>query len=133
MDYQATMLPAKRDELLQRFREFVNSYPFTPPGERRLEAYVTERASAQERYHTLIEAEQRGEDITDRALRDLLPHANTEANRASGAWIVHGAMLAGDIRQWPHRRNASVDWHALGMALWRFVQRCVTTPAELSA
>lgn len=133
MDYQATMLPAKRDELLQRFREFVNSYPFTPQGEQRLDAYAAERASSQERYHALLTAEQRGEDIAERALRDLLPHANTEANRASGAWIVHGAVLAGDIRQWPSRRNASIDWHVLGAAIWRFVRRCVTTPAELSA
>jgi hypothetical protein len=132
MDYQATMLPAKRDELLQRFREFVNSYPFTLQGEQRLEAYAAERAAAQERYHTLIMAEQRGEDIAAQALRDLLPHANTEANRASGAWIVHGSMLAGDIRQWPGRRNAPTDWQILGAALWRFVRRCVTTPAELS-
>ena len=93
----------KRAEFAQRYRECINSYPFTPPGERQVLAYATERTNANQRYAEIVALSAQGADTTEAIMQGLLPHFDT----------------------------AGTDMLRVSGAVWRFVERCITDPAAL--
>lgn len=126
----ALLTPARRDEFAARYRECVNSFPFTPTGERLVLAYATERAAARARYAAIQAMVTRGEDTTDAVLLGLLPHAATPANNAHDVWITHAPAINRDLRAgWV----AAEDWPRLSAAVLRFIERCLGQPEELRA
>ena len=99
------LMPTKRAEFAQRYRECINSFPFTPQGERHVLAYAAERTKAEQQYAEILALAAHGADTTDAVMHGLLPHADTSAE----------------------------DWPRLSAEVLRFVERCVTNPAELRA
>jgi hypothetical protein len=124
---------ARRAEFAQRWRECVNSYPFTPQGERQALTYAIEGAAARARYDAVRAMAARGEDATEAVLQGFLPYADTAANRANGRWITHAPAINRDLREWFASAGwaKDEDWPRISAAIWHFVRRAVERPAEL--
>ncbi|MEJ7630986.1 MAG: hypothetical protein WKF28_00655 [Rubrobacteraceae bacterium] len=96
----------KRAEFAALFREFAEYFPDTPQGRNHIDAYGRDRMSGRENFKGIVQAAERGEDVTDRVLLELLPHADTEANRSKGAWIHVAPAVQSDVNV---GSKASVD------------------------
>ena len=130
-----TLTTERRAEFALRFRECIASYPFTPRGERLLATYAQEHTDAERRYGDLMALARRDGDITDAALRWLLPHADTPANRAADVWVSHAPTTASDPRAWLTRKGwvRAEEWPRVAAALLRFVRRAVDDPTHIAA
>jgi hypothetical protein len=95
---RAMILQSKEQEFRSLFSEFVKDYLRTTDGENHLRFYTEGRLKGRENFESVKAAHG---DITDSVLRGLLPHTNSVAHRASGAW-VHIAPSVGLI-QWDCR------------------------------
>ncbi len=131
----ASLVGERRTEFALRFRECVASYPFTPRGEGLLAAYPREHAEARQHYDALLALERRDADITDAAIRWLLPHADTPANRTRDVWRSHAPTTASDPRAWLTGKGwvRAEEWPRVAAALLRFVRRATNDPAQLAA
>jgi 5-methylcytosine-specific restriction protein B len=74
-------------------------------------------------------------DITDSVLRGLLPHTDSAAHRASGAWIHIAPTIQGDIKEWYEGAGWTrhEDWPKIAQAIFRFVEKCGGNPQSLEA
>ncbi len=82
------------------FLDFVQNYGALPIGQTHLQRYEDERRIGLENYRQVLDADQRGEDITDLVLARLLPHHDTSYNRERGAWINQVKAITRDIKPW---------------------------------
>jgi hypothetical protein len=83
----------KQDQFIELFREFAQSYPLTEDGQRHIINYAAGREIGQRNYEEIIDAADRGEEITDAVLLKLLPYADSANNRENGAWIHLARLL----------------------------------------
>jgi hypothetical protein len=118
--------PEKRNEFLKLFEEFVRSYLLMPQGEKHLASYEEGRKQARINLAGLIEAKERGEDVTEQILLKLLPYADTASNREKGLWISTAWVFMTDARK---RLEASgranrEDWPLVAGSILNFVRRC---------
>jgi len=74
----------KRDELLNLFREFVNSYLLTPEGEKHSAYYKNAREEARKNIENIKIRSNQGEDVTNEIRAKLLPYLDTLSNREKG-------------------------------------------------
>ena len=79
---------------------YVDSFVHSLEGQRHSEAYLRGAKDAGERFEAICRAADRGEDVTDRVLLGLIPHANTASNRERGAWIHVAPVVTKDMKQW---------------------------------
>jgi hypothetical protein len=110
-------------------------YLTTPAGQAHARAYPQQRASAAAAYAQLVRLDAQGVEITALVLRKLLPHSDSAAHRAQGAWISVAPAIVGDIRTWYEAAGITQagQWPAVARALWRLVRRVVETPDALAA
>ena len=129
------MLAEKRAEFIELFREFIDSYPPTPQGEDHLRHYEEEREEGRRNFEAILEAESRGEDVTDEVLMKLLPYAGSKPNLERGFWISIAPAFNGDVRKkfesagWTDQES----WPQVAKEILRFVRRCYDRPEELKA
>jgi 5-methylcytosine-specific restriction protein B len=91
------ILKSREQEFRSLFSEFVEDYFKTSDGENHLRFYDEGRSKGRENFEAVRTS--RG-DITDSVLRGLLPHTNSVAHRASGAWIHIALTIQGEIKEW---------------------------------
>jgi 5-methylcytosine-specific restriction protein B len=127
------MIENKRTEFARLFREFIDSYPSTPDGERHVAAYKEQRREGRRNFETIVKAADRGEDVTDLVLLKLLPYEDTISNREKGAWVHIAPAIRGTIRDWFQRKGwtKAEDWPRVAEAILNFVRRCNEDPREL--
>lgn len=125
---------AKRREMEGLFEDFFRDYVVTAQGREHLAAYEPARESARENFQEIVAAQEAGEDVTERVLRKLLPHADNAANREAGAWIHIAPAINGDIRTWYEARGSHRpdDWQGVAEAILDFAQRVIEDPGELA-
>ena len=127
------MLAEKRGEFIELFREFVDSYPLTSKGQSHLEHYEEEEKEGKKNFEAILQAEVRGEDVTEKVLMKLLPYEDTKANREMDYWISIASVFKVDVKK---KLEASgwtkpEDWPEVSNAILRFVRRCNDHPEEL--
>lgn len=127
------ILRSKEPEFNSLFAEFAKRFLRTPEGEDHLRFYDDGRSRGRANFDAIKAAEIAGEDITDRVLRGLLPHTNSAAHRASGAWVHIAPTIQGDIKEWFEGAGwtRAEDWPKVAQAIFRFVGSCENKPASL--
>ncbi|WP_152977506.1 hypothetical protein [Bradyrhizobium pachyrhizi] len=123
---------SKDEEFRSLFSEFAKHYLSTSEGEKHLRFYDEGRLTGRKNFEAI---KAMSGDVTDSVLRGLLPHTNSAAHRASGAWIHIAPTVQGDIKDWFEgvgwtRRE---DWPNIARAIFRFVARCADDPRSLDA
>jgi len=131
--YMDVISDRRREEFVSLFQEFIVEYPPTTDGQRHVRAYSDDQVSSRAGLDQVIEAQQRGEDITDLVLLKLLPHSNTEHNQKKGAWICIAPAVTRDVKQWFEgaKWTKKEDWPRVSEAIFRFLERCERNPSEL--
>lgn len=127
------MLAEKKAEFAGLFREFVDSYPPTSQGRSHLLHYGKEREEGNKNFKDILEAESRGEDVTEQVLLKLLPYADTKSNQEMDYWISIASVFKVDVKK---RFEAAEwtkpeDWPNVANAILHFVRRCYDHPEEL--
>ena len=129
------MLAEKRAEFIELFREFAGSYPTTPQGQFHIWHYEEERKQGRRNFEAILEAESRGDDVTDEVLMKLLPYVGSKPNREMGYWISIASVFNCDVRKkfepagWTDRES----WPEVAKEILRFVRRCYDRPEDLKA
>jgi hypothetical protein len=126
------ILQSKEQEFRSLFSEFVGDYLNTSEGEKHLRFYDEGRSKGRENLEAVRAMHG---DVTDSVLRGLLPHTNSAAHRASGAWIHIAPTIQGDIKEWFEGAGwtRAEDWPKIARAILRFVTSCADDPGSLEA
>lgn len=124
----------KRAEVARLFGECASQYFATPAGEKHLAGYAVGREEARLSFRELKAAGARGEDVTDRVLLRILPHADTAGNRERGAWIHLAPAITKDARMFFEGAGWAKpsDWPVIARAVLRLVERAEADPDALS-
>lgn len=124
------ILKSKEQEFRSLFSEFVKDYLRTLDGQKHLRLYDEARMKGRENFDSVKAA---NGDITDGVLRGLLPHTNSVAHRASGAWVHIAPTIQGDIKEWFEGAGwtRAEDWPKVAQAIFRLVASCVDDPQSL--
>ncbi len=127
------ILKSKESEFSSLFAEFAKSYLHTPEGEAHLNFYDGGRAQGRANFDAIKASNASGEDITDRVLRCLLPHTNSTAHRASGAWVHIAPTIQGDIKEWFEGAGwtKAGDWPKVAQAIFNLVASCTNDADNL--
>ncbi|WP_339036306.1 hypothetical protein WHZ78_02405 [Bradyrhizobium symbiodeficiens] len=124
------ILQSKEQEFRSLFSEFVRDYLNTSEGEKHLQLYDAGRSQGRQNLEAIRAMHG---DVTDSVLRGLLPHTNSAAHRASGAWIHIAPTIQGDIKEWFEGAGwtRAEDWPKIAQAILGFVSSCAEDPASL--
>jgi hypothetical protein len=116
------------------FREFLSSHVESQEGQTHLKRYPTNRQEGSANFRSIREAANRGEDVTDRVLLKLLPHADTTNNRKRNAWIHVAPSITKDVKQWFEGAGwvRAEDWSGVAKAVLGFIEKCEASPEALS-
>ena len=117
------------------YKEFIDSgYLESLDGVRHLMRTREGREQGRLNYGSVLEARERGEDVTDLVLLKLLPHDDTKGNRERGAWVHIAPAIQRDIKRSFEgaRWTRPEDWPAIAEAILGFVQRCNEDPQQLA-
>ncbi|MFM6139263.1 MAG: AAA family ATPase, partial [Sphaerospermopsis kisseleviana] len=127
------MLLNDQSEFTQLFDEFIASYPYTPNGISHIKSYSEQRQQGCRNFEIIKTVADRGENITELVLLQLLPHSNTINNRQTGAWIHIAPSVTKDIKEWFEGANwaKSDDWDQIATAILNFVSCCNDNPNKL--
>jgi 5-methylcytosine-specific restriction protein B len=122
-----------QSEFTEIFQEFINSYPYTVNGISHIKSYTEQRQQACRNFDIITAAADRGENITELVLLQLLPHSNTINNRQRGAWIHIAASVNKDTKKWFEGENSvkSDDCDEIAIAIFNFVRCCKAKPQDL--
>lgn len=128
-----TIEPEKLQNFDQLLSEFAATYPESPNGKRHVQLYSEARQTGQANYQAVLEAANRGEEITNLVLSKLLPHADTENNRANGSWIHIAPSITKNVKEWFEGAGWTKpeDWPKVAKAILDFISRCVESPSDL--
>ena len=129
-----SVLPGKRAELDNLLTAFFKGYPESKDGQRHIALYESGRKTGSDHYEQLVAAAAAGEDITDRVLLLLLPHNDTQGNRAKKAWLHVAPAVTKDLQAWFEGAGwtSPEDWPRISKAILSFIQRCVEHPDQLA-
>ena len=127
--------PELRTNFRNRFEKFVPDYLATSAGLEHRELYEKVRATGRANFDAIVAAQDKAEDVTQRVLTQLLPHADTEAHRTGGYWIHVAPAINGDIRTWFEAAGIQTpeNWPHVAEAILRFVRACEDDPFLLQA
>ncbi len=131
----AGSVDSRFDELGNLYDEFVTSFAMESIGIAHAQMYVQGRDSAEANFGELCRAADAGEDVVDRVLIHLLPHAKTKGNLAKGAWIHVAPAITKDAKALFEGAGwaKAEDWPAITAGLLAFVRRCVESPDQVGA
>ncbi|MBE9234231.1 AAA family ATPase [Cuspidothrix issatschenkoi LEGE 03284] len=124
------MLLNDKSEFTQLFNQFITSYPYTPNGISHIKSYTEQRQQAYRNFEIIRTAADRGENIRELVLLQLLPHSNTINNRQRGAWIHIAPSVTKDIKEWFEGAKwaKSEDWDQIATAISKGFQMGILTP-----
>ncbi len=127
------MLLNDKSEFTQLFNEFITSYTYTPNGISHIKSYTEQRQQACRNFEIIRTAADRGENIRELVLLQLLPHSNTINNRQRGAWIHIAPSVTKDIKEWFEGAKwaKSEDWDQIATAIFNFICSCNAKPKKL--
>ncbi len=127
------MEQSRKDEFARLFAQCAGDYLVTPDGLERMAAYGPMRDTARSNLADILAKRERGEDITDAVLLRLLPYAESEAHRRSGAWVHVDPVIAGTLREWYQKAHitTAADWPRVAGGILALVMRCQDHPNEL--
>ena len=116
------------------FAEFLSSFVGTDDAERHLERYPENRREGLENYASIKKAQAAKENVTDRVLLKLMPHADTSHNRDRGAYIHVAPAVTRDIKQWYEgaKWTEAKDWPRVSEMIMEFLSRCESDPDALA-
>jgi MoxR-like ATPase len=126
---------AAQETFIRLYHEFGQSYAASVAVQEYATTVVRMREDAAHSYRQIIEAADRGEDVTTAVLDKLLPHADTQSNRARGVWIHPNLAVSGDVIR-RHQRlgwTQPDEWPQKAGSILAFVRSCVEDPAALAA
>ncbi len=128
-----TVSQEKRHWFVEIFPHFVQSYLSTPDGEWHIGAYDECRAQGHRNFQEVVEAADRGEDVTDQVLLKLLPYHDSASNREKGAWHHIAPTITGDLKKWFENVGWTKpqDWPQVAQAILEFLRRCSDDPKQL--
>lgn len=127
------MKKEKRAEFLKLFIEFADKYLSSPGGKEHKTLYANARAQARRNLDEILEAQKRGENITDRVILKLLPYANSDQARKGDFFHSPAWVFRTDAR----KKLEGVgfvkpeDWPLVAEAILKFVRRCDESPRQL--
>jgi hypothetical protein len=129
------VIAEKKAEFRSLFAEFAKAYLTTPQGEEHLRFYAEGRSRGLANLTLIRTAAKQGQDVTDGVLRGLLPHTNSAAHRASGAWVHIAPAVQGDIKEWFESVGwtKADDWPQIATAILSLASRCADDPGSLEA
>ncbi len=125
--------PDKREEFLGLFDRFIKEYLPSPEGQYHAVNYGSMRERGRKNYEEIVAAANAGEDVTDRVLRQLLPHTESTAHRDGGYWVHLAPSVNGDVRPWfeANKWRESEDWPHVAKAILSFTRTCAESPAAM--
>ena len=126
---------SRLEEFVRLFKEFSASYASTIEGKRHISSYDKGREEARRNLAEIIAASENGEDVTDAILLKLLPYADSDSNRAKGAWMPIAPAITGDLKAWfgAKRWARPEDWPQIAKAILQFVRQCNNDPSQLAS
>ena len=77
----------ERSVFAKLFQEFAQVYPDSEVGRQHAALYGESRAVARENLERIMAASERGEDVAELVLLNLLPYSETVRTREGGYWI----------------------------------------------
>jgi MoxR-like ATPase len=125
---------AVQESFTHLYKEFIETYATGLVGRDYAASVVRMREDAAHHYRQIVEAADRGEDVTADVVDKLLPHADTGSNRARGVWIHPNLAISGDVVR-RHQRlgwTQPEEWPQKAGAILVFVRSCVEDPAGLA-
>lgn len=125
--------PQKREEFLNLFKEFVQSYLLTANGRSHSSYYEIGRKEASKNFEDIKVAVSRGEDVTDQALLKLMPYSDSGSNKEKGFWISIAPAFSADVRiKFGHAGWRNDGWTEVANQIFNFVSLCHQDPDQLS-
>ena len=123
------------DTLRVLFDEFLADFWRTTKGQVFRDLQASSRRAAVENLAKATQAWEAGADLTDLVLDGFLPHHDTEANRARGAWISVAPAIEKDARSLFERAGWArpEEWPALAQKVFGSVKACSSNPESLRA
>jgi 5-methylcytosine-specific restriction enzyme B len=127
--------PERQQTLERLIEEFGRTYLSTEEGASHVARYPEIREEARRNLEQVVAARNAGQDVTDLVLTKLLPHQDTPANRARGAWIHVAPAIAGDVKTkyenagWVEPEN----WPHVSTAILNLVERVAGEPDTIEA
>jgi hypothetical protein len=91
------------------------------------------RQNGQENFEAIVEAADRGEDVTEAVILKLLPYADNKTTRELGAWIHIAPVFTTDARRkyegagWAKAK----DWPDIARAILDLVRKAADDPSRL--
>ncbi|HBE17847.1 MAG TPA: ATPase [Cyanobacteria bacterium UBA11149] len=129
------MLMQKKAEFIRLFQEFVQSYPNTPAGLRRISVYNQQRQERKRNFEAIFSEFESGEEVTEAVLLQLLPYSKSANTLQSADSIDNTPGITKDIKEWFEGANwiKPEDLQKVAVSLLTFIRRCHQYPSQLSA
>jgi hypothetical protein len=127
------ILKTKETEFRALFAQYVAEFLNAPEGQEHLRRYDEVRAIGRKNFEDIRGAAENGADVTNEVLLRLLPHTNSTAHRASGAWVHVAPAVQKNIQEWFEGVGWTQpeDWPKVALAILIFVSECADDPSAL--
>jgi 5-methylcytosine-specific restriction protein B len=127
------ILSTKESEFRTLFAQYVGEFLKTPEGQEHLQRYDVGRAIGRKNFEDIRAAAGNGANVTDEVLQRLLPHTNSAAHRASGAWVHVAPAVQKNIKEWFEGAGWTQpeDWPKVALAILNFISECADDPSAL--
>jgi hypothetical protein len=130
--YAVANRATKRTDALSKLaQEFLATFCASDEGRAHLESYGKSRETARKNLEAIRAAKAAGKDITSLVLTGVLPHADSENNRARGAWTSIAASLAGDVRTKYARYVPEDRWPDVAARILSFIEAAIAEPENI--
>lgn len=131
---KSTLIPKeKRDEILSLFSEFITEFSKSPEASAHIKKLKESRVTGNKNYEEVVNASNKGEDITDLILLKLLPYSESESNREASAWISIAPAISGNIKKKYEKVGFTKpnDWPYISKSILQFIKRCLDNSDKL--
>jgi 5-methylcytosine-specific restriction protein B len=129
----ALVKPLMRKRFAELFAEFVEHYAQSKQGLIHAESYDQVRKTGRKNFEAIIAAADKGQDVTELVLKQLLPHTQSAAHEEGKYWIHVAPAINGDIRTWFEATgDYNSAWPDVAAAILAFVRQCNDDPESLA-
>ncbi|MBD2455382.1 AAA family ATPase [Nostoc sp. FACHB-87] len=124
----------KKNEFVQLFQKFINSYLHTASGINYRNLYSQQRQQGCRNFEAIVTAVDSGENVTELVLLQLLPYERNN-NIQRGNWIHTNSHISKDIKECLEGANLiePENWQLISLEILKFVRCCNDNPKQLSA
>ncbi len=130
-----TVISSPHAHFLQLYTHFLHTYATDHAAQVYAARIPSVREEAARNYRHCIELDAAQQSITDAVLTGLLPHTDSESNRARGAWIHLTPAIHGDVVRLHERLGwaKAHEWEDKARAIFELVRTAVEQPERLPA